>query len=158
MSLLKTETEVLGGRLGSPKPVPGPPHPVPPSRPCSGTYLRDPQMLGQQKASTPEHTLPPDFHNTALLLSRSVTGEAGISVVSSDVCVGRARLQPCHCDHLCVSLSLFIHDSGRAPVGSPARVDVHMYRPVFVHECVCQCVPVSLCECRPQSPIPPLDL
>ena len=38
-------------------------------------------------------------------------------MVSSDVCVGRVRLQPCHCDHLCVSLSLFIHDSGRAPVG-----------------------------------------
>ena len=38
------------------------------------------------------------------------------------------------------------------------KKDVHMYRPVFVHECVCQCVPVSLCECRPQSPIPPLDL
>lgn len=80
-------------------------------------------------------------------------------MVSSDVCGGRARLQPCHCDHLCVSLSLFIHDSGRAPVGSPARVDVPVYyRPVFVHECGCQCVPVSLCECRPQSPIPPLDL
>lgn len=153
MSLLKTETEILGGRLGSPKPVPSPPHPVPPSRSCFGTYLRDPQILGQQKASTPPSLLTFTTHS----LSRWVTGEAGISVVSSDVWGGgRARLQPCHCDHLCVSLSLFIHDSGRAPVGSPARVDVHMYYcPVFVHECGCQCVPVSLCECRPQSPIPP---
>ncbi|XP_043738687.1 transcription factor Sp7 isoform X3 [Cervus elaphus] len=40
-------------------------------RPTAGLALeptpRDPQILGQQKASTPEHTLPPDFHNTQSL-------------------------------------------------------------------------------------------
>lgn len=89
-----------------------------------------------------------------------MTGEASISVVSSGVCVWCVCLQPCHCDHLCASLSLFIHDSGCARVGSTVCVDVCLYPPVSVHECVCHVsVFQSLCvSVVPNPPSPPLDL
>lgn len=110
------------------------------------------------EASTSERTPPPGFHNTRTHCTPALeVGDWGSKhLCGQPGCVCGL----CASSHvtviICVSLSLFIHDGGGcARVHSTVRVDVHTYHPVFVHERVCQCAPVSLCECRPQSPIPP---